>query len=136
MKTDSDGTDPSDMIAALQSLGLSTSLVCWSSEGREQLGKDVADPKVAVVVLVMTKAIDYDVYGNRLWRDDYGHYLYVSAVNLAKQWVAIEDPIYGHYIITFAKLEAAMANHSGCSVFKAWKPSLMDLEIIPVPGVA
>lgn len=117
MHTGPDGTDPSDAIAEMQALGYNAYTKPWSQEGLAQLAKDVADPNTIVVLLVMTGPLRYDSNGNLVWQGDYGHYEYPVGVNVAEGLIQIADPVKGLKTWTAAAVEAAMAEHSGNSVF-------------------
>ncbi len=117
MQTGPAGTDPAAAIAALQGLGLKCIRENWSQEGWPQAAQDVADPNKILILLIMTGPLHLDAEGNIVWIEDAGHYELIVGVNLVKQLVMVQDPMKGLKIWTFAQMEAAMAEHSGGSVF-------------------
>ncbi len=117
MHTGPNGTDPSDAIAEMQALRYTAYTKPWSQEGLQQLAKDVADPNVIVVLLVMTGPLKYDSSGNEVWKGDYGHYEYPTAVNVSQGLITMEDPMKGPKTWKVSAVEQAIAEHSGNSVF-------------------
>lgn len=117
MDTGANGTDPSAAIAEMEKLGYKAYFKTWSKEGLNQLAKDVADPNVIVVLLVMTGPLKYDASGNLIWQGNYGHYEYPVAVNVSQGLIKLQDPRKNLHTWKASAVENAMAAHSGNSVF-------------------
>ncbi len=115
------GTTHDGMINAAKKIAadlgwkLTAKRVNFSDTSWEQLGKWIADPKVGVVVHIMTAGLPY--WGN----SDYGHYIFPIGLNLKKKTITIADParrVPDVYTATFDQFARACRRVT-------WAPSLL-----------
>lgn len=71
-----------------------------------------------VILHVKTGKLQYDCKGNRIWRGDYGHYIYVTGICMKKKEIYVADPSKGEKCHTFQQMEAAIRAVT-------WAPSIL-----------
>lgn len=76
-----------------------------------------------IILHIRTGTLKTDYKGAAVWTNDYGHYVFVTAINLSKQLITIADPTKGLKTFTFSQISRAIAAVSGQkSVMLFYKP--------------
>ncbi len=69
------------------------------------------------IIHLRTGQLTKDAYGNRVWSNDYGHYIFLVGVNTAKGLFRVFDPTKGLKDFTTAQIKAATAAVTGQNSF-------------------
>jgi len=114
------GTTHDGMLRAARYWGLRAWFKAFSKVGWKTIYNHIKR-KGCIILHVMTRHLREDCYGNRVWRGDYGHYIFLPRVCIDRKYCIVADPSKGVRCHTFKQLEAAMR-----AVY--WAPSVLFLS--------
>ncbi len=70
----------------------------------------IKEGKEIIIHVVTLPGLEFDVNGRRIWKNAYGHYIYLVGVNTQLKRVRVADPSKGIVDFSFEAIEQAIRN--------------------------
>jgi len=112
------GTSHAGLAKAVHSIDSSIKITEYSYSGIKIEGiASKLKGNCEFIIHIRTGQLTKDAYGNRVWTNDYGHYIFLVGVNTAKGLFRVFDPTKGLKDFTTAQITAATAAVTGQNSF-------------------